>query len=75
MEVEDIGSITVSLGSRQNVLAVPSKAISHVGDQTVVYYLDEDGLRTYKPIETGFVANGMTEILSGLEEGEIVIVN
>lgn len=75
MEVEDIGNITVSLGSRQNVLAVPSKAISHVGEQTVVYYLDGEGMRAYKPVETGFVANGMTEILSGLEEGETIIVN
>ena len=61
------------LDYRDNALVVPAKAVTTVAGQTVVYYVDEDGLRAYKPVETGLAANGMVEILSGLEEGEAII--
>jgi multidrug efflux pump subunit AcrA (membrane-fusion protein) len=40
----------------------------------MVYYVDEEGMRAYKPVEIGIAANGMVEILSGLEEGETIIL-
>lgn len=72
-EVGDTSHFAVLLDYRDNALVVPTKAVTTVAGQTVVYYVDEDGLRAYKPVETGLAANGMVEILSGLEEGEAII--
>ena len=73
MEVGDASTIRVVLDSREDVLAVPAKAVTTVAGQSVIYYVNEDGMRAYKPVETGLVADGMVEILSGLEEGEFII--
>lgn len=73
LEVGDHPSITVVLETREKALAVPSKALTTVGGQSMVYYVNEEGMRAYKPVETGIVVNGMVEILSGLEEGEAII--
>lgn len=73
LEVGDRSSITVVLETREDALAVPVKAVTTVGGQTMVYYVDEEGMRAYKPVEIGIAANGMVEILSGLEEGEAII--
>lgn len=72
-EVGDSSHFAVLLDYRDNALVVPAKAVTTVAGQSVVYYVDEDGLRAYKPVETGLEANGMVEILSGLEEGEAII--
>ena len=37
-------------------------------------YSDENGLRAMAEVETGFEAGGFVEILSGLEEGDAVIL-
>lgn len=39
-----------------------------------VYVQDENGLRAMAEVETGFEADGFVEILSGLEEGDAVIL-
>lgn len=72
-EVGDSSLFGVVLDYRDNALVVPAKAVTTVAGQTVVYYVDENGMRAYKPVETGLEANGMVEILSGLEEGEAII--
>ena len=59
---------------RENVLTLPEKAIDTINGQSVVYYQDELGLKSYKIVTTGLIAGGMVEILSGLSEGEQVIV-
>ena len=38
------------------------------------YYQDENGMRALKNVTTGLEANKMIEIVSGLEEGDMVIV-
>ena len=73
LKVGDHSSITVVLETREDALAVPVKAVTTVGGQTMVYYVDEEGMRACKPVETGIIADGMVEILSGLEEGEAII--
>ena len=39
----------------------------------LVYYVDETGMKRSKPVEIGLKANGLIEIVSGVEEGEMVI--
>ena len=75
LEDNDRGTFTLVLDRRENVLRVSSKAISTINGKTVVYYQDENCIKSYKNVTTGLEAEGMTDILSGLEEGELVIVN
>ena len=68
------GTVIVTLDSRKDILMVPESAVSTTKGQSVVYYQDEAGLKAYKQVEIGLVADGMVEIISGLVEGESVIV-
>ena len=68
------GTLTLILDTRAQVLTVPVQAVSRINGQTVVYYPDEDGMKAYKAVETGLEAGGRVEILSGLAEGERVII-
>jgi len=74
LEDGDRGTLTLVLDSREDVLIVPASAVSSANGQKIVYYQNEEGMKAYKPVETGLEANKMVEIISGLEEGESVIV-
>lgn len=69
----DRGMLELVLDKREDVLMVPESAVTKTNGKTIVYYQDENGLKTYKTVEVGLTADGMTEILSGLTEGEQVI--
>ncbi len=73
LEDGDRGMLELTLDSRENVLMVPESAVAKTKHKTIVYYQDENGLKSYKTVEIGLTANGMTEIISGLEEGDCVI--
>ena len=74
LEEQESGTMILILDSRTDVLMVPKSAVSTANGQSIVYYQDENGLKTYKQVETGLTADGMVEIISGLTEGESVIV-
>ena len=73
LEDNDRGSTTITLDGRDDVLMVSEKAVSRAAGQTIVYYQDAEGMKTYKPVELGLCAGGYYEVLSGLSEGEAVI--
>lgn len=73
LEDGDRGTLVLILDSRKDVLMVPESAVTTANGQAIVYYQDESGMKAYKPVETGLVANKMVEIVSGLAEGESVI--
>ena len=58
---------------RANVLCIPRGAIFRDGEGTYVYRV-VDGVMTRTPVETGIGTTLRTEILSGLEEGDVVYV-
>jgi len=60
--------------SRENVLTLPSNAIRTYGSRTYVQVL-EDGVKVEKDVELGLTTNSTVEILSGLDEGEVVIIS
>lgn len=55
-------------------LAVPSAALVRRSELTAVYVIDQKGGRQLRQVRTGAeLDEGMTEILSGLREGETVV--
>ena len=75
LEEGDYGAIELELERRENVLHVPSQAVKQAGDMYLVYYQREDGMKGYKEVEIGATINKRTEIISGLDEGEEIIVS
>lgn len=69
------GTVSIAVDSRENVLMLPERVVSSAGEQRIVYCPDENGMKTYKTVEIGLSADGMVEILSGLNEGDSVIVD
>ncbi|MCL2059329.1 MAG: biotin/lipoyl-binding protein [Oscillospiraceae bacterium] len=68
------GYITVETDRRDNVLYLPANAIIQVGDAHAVYRVGESGFRELAPVEIGVTITGKTEIISGLSEGDEVIL-
>ena len=74
IEVGAMGMMKVVLGERKQVLSVPVGAV-HVADgKSYVYVLGEDNVREVKWIETGLMGDLYAEVISGLSEGEKVIL-
>lgn len=67
------GSISIVLESRQDVLYVKSSVIKNMDGKSIVYYLDETGLKSMKEVETGLDNGDYVEIISGLTENEEII--
>lgn len=57
----------------RDVVFLPQNAVRAFGDRTYVYVV-ENGLRQVRDVALGVHGNGMVEIVSGLEEGEEVIL-
>ncbi len=74
IEPGTLGKITLSLESRENVLNVPIRAIHTVDGKQFVYCLGEDGLCEVKWVTTGLYGDDRVEILSGIEEGEKIVL-
>ncbi len=72
-EVGGNGIFNIVINSIEDVLYLPSIVV-HEGDGlNYVYCLNEDGIKSIKEVEIGQKINNLTEIVSGLEEGEMVI--
>ena len=69
------GSITIELDRRDDVLYVPRSAVKSANGKSIVYMLNDDGIKTMREIETGFQADGKVEIISGLDLGDQVNVD
>jgi len=67
-------TVTIIIDQRQNVLTVSSTAIQSEGRESVVEIQNEDGSTTRQVVETGLTDGTNTEITSGLEEGQTVII-
>ena len=72
--VGTIGYITIVLDSRTDILRVPLRAIHTLGDQNYVYVANEAGVREARWVTVGLTGNDGIEIVSGLSEGDTVIL-
>ena len=67
--------VTIHASRRDNVLAVPSEAIVRSGTEALVFIRRGEGLFEPRKVVTGLVADGYTEIVSGLKEHETVVTS
>jgi len=74
LEDGDVGTTVLVLSEHLDVLYLPKDALSASAGQPIVYYQREDGMKAIKPVETGVTIGDYTEIISGLSEGELVIM-
>ena len=65
----------------KGVLFIPTDAVRTIGGRTAVYVQNSDGMREIRYIEIGLSVKGLpekslnrTEVISGLSEGEIIII-
>lgn len=74
LQSTDKGEVTLLVSEKKDVLYIPKSAVTLVNDKKIVYVEDKDGIRTVKEIETGLETDRYTEVVSGLEEGDSVIL-
>jgi len=66
--------VTLLANSRDNALTVPIEAIERRGDKTTVLVLDDENRIQRRDVQIGVQSSNNVEVLSGLQEGEKVIV-
>lgn len=62
------------IDERKNVLYLPKSAVSKMGDKDIVYCENKEGFKSAVEVQIGLAAEGKIEIISGLNEGDAVIV-
>ncbi len=67
-------TVNIHTGEAQNVLTVPTTAINTDVDGTYIMVLEE-GLAARRAVETGLSSDTMIEVISGLTEGETVLLS
>jgi HlyD family secretion protein len=70
---EMTASVTISLEAHENVLTVPVKAIRRERGKNVVYLMSSGGPQP-REVKIGWKDSQWVEILSGLEEGQTVLL-
>ena len=66
--------LTFSVVRKEDVLQIPSSAIVP-GDNGDAVYVKAGGKAVLKEVELGEQSGGRSEVISGLEEGEQVVLN
>jgi RND family efflux transporter MFP subunit len=65
----------VALEHRDDIPAIPLQAISHEDNKTTVFIVDGNDQIEDRPITLGIQTAGDAEVISGLNEGELVVVS
>ena len=71
---EMTASVTIQLDTRENVLTVPAKAVKREGGKSVVYVL-ANGRPQPRDVKVGWKDSQWIEVLSGVEEGQTVLLD
>jgi multidrug efflux pump subunit AcrA (membrane-fusion protein) len=67
-------SVTIVTAERDNVLLIPERALTTVGERSFVSVV-ADGEVTEREVVLGYRANGQVEVVEGLDEGERVVLH
>jgi RND family efflux transporter MFP subunit len=65
--------VTIVVASAQDVLTIPSRALSGSGDNYTVRVVGADGAVEVRAVTIGLVTDSLAEIQSGLSEGDAVV--
>ena len=69
-------TVYIEYRRKNDVIAVPSEAILHTGRRSLVFVSTGDGHYAPREVTTGLVGDRhMTEVLSGLNEGDLAVVS
>ncbi|MCL1844362.1 MAG: efflux RND transporter periplasmic adaptor subunit [Defluviitaleaceae bacterium] len=68
-----VGRVVHVLEEVRDVIVVPSRALFRVGERDVIYVL-EDSVRRMRFVETGVRGREYTQILQGIQIGDLVIL-
>ena len=68
------GRFAVIYDTQANALLLPQDALIETSTSTSVFVVDSDGVAHRKYVETGYTWQNEVAILSGLEDGERVVV-
>ncbi|HWT76813.1 MAG TPA: biotin/lipoyl-binding protein [Mobilitalea sp.] len=71
---DDQGEITLIRNELKDILYLPVSAVHDDNGKTIVYVEDDGGFKSIKEVETGMKADRKVEIISGLNEGDSVIL-
>ena len=66
-------NVVIDTGSVSGVVAVPTSAVETTGDNSYVLLLD-NGILTRKVIKIGMIGDTYTQVVSGLKDGQSVIL-
>jgi RND family efflux transporter MFP subunit len=66
---------TLTLEHRNDIPTVPLQALDHGAEKTTVFVVDPDGTLRNCPVQTGLTTSSYAEVVSGLKEGEQVVVS
>lgn len=65
---------TLIIKEKKDVLAVSNKAIQFDAGESYVFLADENNALRRQPVTTGFSNGRLTEIQSGLKDGDVALV-
>ena len=65
----------LGLDQKANVPTVPLQALTHEGNKTTVFVVTPDGELQNRPVQVGLQTASDAEVVSGLNEGEQVVVS
>jgi len=65
----------LQLDRRDNIPSVPVQALNHEGDKTTVLVVSADGRLEQRAVQVGLQTSSDAEIVSGLSEGEQVVIS
>lgn len=74
VSVGNAGTLSVVTQYKADVLTIPARTVHIADGKSYVYVVGDNNMREVKWIETGMYGDSNVEILSGLEEGEKVIL-
>lgn len=72
--IGNIADAVLILGEAKNVINIPTRLIKTVNGQSIVYILNENGEKEAREVEVGLQTSTSSEIKSGLQEGDEVVV-
>lgn len=70
-----IGIALCIIKQKKDVLYLPSGVVYQMGNKSIVYIEDENGMKEIVEVQKGVEFNHLTEIIGGLKEGQEVITN